>query len=88
MDNPIKDTHKEPPKENPLARGTVVNLKRPDCPLDKGELGRNTWGFLHTMAAYYPEMPTNKQQREMTDFIKIFSKFYPCEWCSYHLRER
>ncbi|XP_065065921.1 FAD-linked sulfhydryl oxidase ALR-like isoform X2 [Rhopilema esculentum] len=81
LDTPVKDTHKEPPKQKPLASG-------PDCPLDKGELGRNTWGFLHTMAAYYPETPTSKQQREMTDFIKIFSKFYPCEWCSYHLRER
>lgn len=59
-----------------------------DCPVDKNELGRNTWSFLHTMAAYYPEEPTTKQQKDMNNFIKLFSRFYPCDWCSYHMRER
>ena len=58
------------------------------CPVDKNELGRNTWSFLHTMAAYYPEEPTAKQQKDMNNFIKLFSRFYPCDWCSYHMRER
>ncbi|XP_065659116.1 FAD-linked sulfhydryl oxidase ALR isoform X2 [Hydra vulgaris] len=66
----------------------ISELKRVDCPLDSTELGRSTWSFLHTMAAYYPEQPTTKQQNEMKDFINIFSKFYPCSWCAKHLQER
>eukprot|EP00794_Sanderia_malayensis_P008982 gene8982-9942_t len=40
------------------------------------------------MAAYYPENPTTKQQKDMKSFINIFAKFFPCEWCCYHLREK
>lgn len=64
------------------------NLTRsiPECPPDKAELGRATWTFLHTMAAYYPERPTAEQQERMSRFIHIFSEFYPCAPCAAHLR--
>ena len=59
-----------------------------ECPLDKDELGRNTWSMLHTMAAYYEETPSKKQQHEMKQFIRLFANFYPCEPCAVDLRER
>ena len=58
-----------------------------ECPLDIEELGRNTWSFLHTMAAYYPETPSLKDQGDMVSFIKLFSKFYPCSHCAGDFRE-
>lgn len=57
------------------------------CPPDSQELGKATWTFLHTMAAYYPERPDEKQKTEMKSFISNFSKFYPCNYCAEHLRE-
>ncbi|KAJ3192540.1 26S proteasome non-ATPase regulatory subunit [Irineochytrium annulatum] len=56
------------------------------CPPDSYDLGSSTWTFLHTMAAYYPEAPSEKEQRTMTKFFRTFSKVYPCSHCAEHLR--
>ncbi|CAG2058530.1 unnamed protein product [Timema podura] len=50
--------------------------KRDDlqCPLDKDELGRKTWSFLHTMAAYYPEKPSLYQENDVKQFFSTFSR--------------
>ncbi|EFA00437.1 FAD-linked sulfhydryl oxidase ALR [Tribolium castaneum] len=60
---------------------------RTDCPLDKDELGRSSWGLLHTIAAKYPENPTRTEQKDMTSFFTLFSKFYPCDFCAEDLRK-
>ncbi|KAJ1679786.1 Flavin-linked sulfhydryl oxidase of the mitochondrial IMS [Spiromyces aspiralis] len=61
--------------------------ERMECPPDSQILGRATWTFLHTMAAYYPDRPTANQQNMMRSLLNSFSHFYPCEWCASHMRE-
>ncbi|XP_014671375.1 PREDICTED: FAD-linked sulfhydryl oxidase ALR-like [Priapulus caudatus] len=65
-----------------------MEQKRVECPLDIEELGRSTWSFLHTMAAYFPSKPSQQQQSEVHHFITTFSKFYPCPHCADDFRER
>jgi len=69
-----------PNKPNP-------NAKPAHCPLNKAQLGRNTWSFLHTTAAYYPEKPTPEDKTEMVHFIRSFSRFYPCRNCAEDFRD-
>lgn len=65
----------------------TAGANRENCPLDKEELGSQTWGFLHTMAAYYPDHPTSQQKQDMNNFFDLFSKFYPCNICAEDLQK-
>ncbi|CAK9806948.1 FAD-linked sulfhydryl oxidase ALR [Anthophora plagiata] len=82
------DSEKESEKKKEESSSVNNNVKRDDCPLDKDELGSRTWSFLHTMAAYYPNNPSEEQKIDMKSFFHIFSKFYPCYVCAEDLQEQ
>ncbi|KNZ74567.1 FAD-linked sulfhydryl oxidase ALR [Termitomyces sp. J132] len=73
-----------------LASGTAVasittptlNGPPPDCPPDVEQLGRATWTFLHTTAAYYPERPTPTQRANMLMLLRSLPLLYPCSNCA------
>ena len=57
-----------------------------DCPISRDALGYYTWNFLHTMAAYYPDKPSDKEKSLMSGFFNGFSEFYPCKPCQKDLK--
>ncbi|KAH9479522.1 FAD-linked sulfhydryl oxidase ALR [Psilocybe cubensis] len=54
----------------------------PGCPPDVEQLGRATWTFLHTTAAYYPEKPNPTQRANMLMLLRSIPVLYPCTWCA------
>ena len=54
----------------------------PGCPPDVEQLGRATWTFLHTTAAYYPDKPTPTQRANMLTLLRALPVLYPCGWCA------
>ncbi|KLO06647.1 sulfhydryl oxidase [Schizopora paradoxa] len=72
---------------------TTKSTARPDeppegCPPDVEQLGRATWTFLHTTAAYFPENPTPIQRTRMLGLLMALPVLYPCSYCAQHLGER
>ncbi|KAH8825574.1 ERV/ALR sulfhydryl oxidase domain-containing protein [Flagelloscypha sp. PMI_526] len=53
-----------------------------DCPPDSEQLGRATWTFLHTTAAYYPEKPSLTQRANMLALLRSLPLLYPCAPCA------
>lgn len=52
------------------------------CPLSKQEIGNSTWHLLHSIAAHYPERPSEKQKSTYQDFFTTFAYVYPCRPCA------
>ncbi|KAI0046479.1 FAD-dependent thiol oxidase [Auriscalpium vulgare] len=52
------------------------------CPPDVEGIGRATWTFLHTTAAYYPERPSPHQRANMLALLHALPVLYPCSHCA------
>jgi hypothetical protein len=50
------------------------------------QLGNAGWHLLHTMSVKFPKTPTYQQQKEFTQFLQLFAKFYPCGECAAHFQ--
>ena len=66
----------------------LVPTRPENCPPDVEILGRATWTFLHTTAAYYPEKPTPAQRVNMLSLIRALPMLYPCTHCATDFDER
>ncbi|KZS94643.1 FAD-dependent thiol oxidase, partial [Sistotremastrum niveocremeum HHB9708] len=58
---------------------------RSNCPADIEQLGRATWTFLHTAAAYYPAKPSPAHRTHMFSMLSALPSLYPCHHCAEHL---
>ena len=63
-------------------------LDRNDCPADTALLGRSTWTFLHTTAAYYPVSAPPAAQRNMLSLLSSLSLLYPCAPCAEDFQDK
>lgn len=70
-----------------VATTSTVTIDHKNCPLDKDELGRYTWGLLHTMAAAYPEKPSTDDRKRVASFMNLLGNLYPCDFCATDLRK-
>ena len=55
-------------------------------PLSRESLGQATWAFLHTMAAVYPEQPSEVEQQSARQLLEALGWLYPCAVCAQHFR--
>ena len=51
-------------------------------PIGFSELGHTTWALLHTIAAYYPNKPSEEKQQQTSIFFKSLPYVYPCKYCA------
>mmetsp|Transcript_10878 Transcript_10878/g.16789 ORF Transcript_10878/g.16789 Transcript_10878/m.16789 type:complete len:175 (+) Transcript_10878:107-631(+) len=63
------------------------NTSSKECPPKSAELGKSSWTLLHTMAAWYPDQPSETDKQHMTNFMESLARFYPCTWCAHDFQE-
>lgn len=52
----------------------------------KAELGRHAWFLFHTVLSRYPEAPTPNERDDLVQYVKYFTKLYPCGDCASHFQ--
>ena len=47
----------------------IIFVQAGVCPPDSLELGSATWTFLHSVAAYYPDNPTDQHKQDALNLV-------------------
>ena len=68
------------------ATSVVSEKEALECPVNKDELGKQSWTLLHTMAAYFSERPKAEQRLYAELYFKTLAALYPCKVCAEHMR--
>ena len=77
-------------KETSIKKEKIGDLLTPEgaakpLTLTKQEIGRNTWALLHSMAASYPNEPTDEDKKQITNFMYGLTNLFPCRIRGDHL---
>jgi len=51
-------------------------------------VGRRSWFLIHSIAAKYPDSPTEDDQQAMRNFVAALGQLYPCKLCRKHLQQQ
>jgi len=69
------------PKQS-TSHATSSTSSHSECPVDREELGFQTWSLLHTLAAYFPENPSAAEQSYAHMLLVSLARLYPCHICA------
>jgi hypothetical protein len=58
------------------------NPYEPGCPVMREQLGTSTWNLIHTIAANYPNEPSEVDKENVKKFFETLSYLYPCPHCA------
>eukprot|EP00977_Amphora_coffeiformis_P017929 scaffold6026_cov163-Amphora_coffeaeformis.AAC.9 len=59
-----------------------------ECPPSGVQIGRGSWTLLHSMAAWYPDDPSEDDKTKMKNFFEALAQFYPCTYCADDFRKK
>ena len=51
-------------------------------------VGRHSWFFFHSIAAKYPDHPSQEDKDSMRNFVAALGQHYPCKLCRKHLQQQ
>ena len=51
-------------------------------------VGRHSWFLIHSIAAKYPDHPSQQDKDTMRGFIAALGQHYPCKLCRKHLQQQ
>lgn len=63
------------------ARATAERSERPPS---KKAVGNAGWTLIHSIAANFPQQPSDQDKNNAKVFLKSIAKLYPCKRCRYH----
>lgn len=75
-------THSTKSTDRPRNVPAAHNPYKVGCPVLREELGISTWKLIHTIAANFPEHPTEAEKENVTRFFESLSNLYPCPHCA------
>lgn len=64
-----------------LKKDALAKPTSNECPPDVETLGRGSWNLLHSIAAQYPDNPSQVDQENVRQFMNLFATLYPCWVC-------
>jgi FAD-linked sulfhydryl oxidase len=73
--------------QTPASAATAAGSAALACPPAREELGLHAWNLLHTMAAYYPDRPSEEEQRAALGLVDALARLYPCTHCRARLQQ-
>ena len=82
-----KSSSSSPKKPTAVVKEKQLEPPFDQCPLFRDQLGRCTWGLLHTISVNYPKNPTKEEQEKMESFIDGVATFFPCRDCAEDFQE-